>query len=41
MTFKFEMSIGKQMEMDINNFDFFLIMDLLHPMIYLYNPSHK
>jgi hypothetical protein len=44
MAFKFEiLKFGKQMGMDINNFEFiyFMIMDEFHPIIYLINPNHK
>jgi hypothetical protein len=44
MTFKFEISILEQeMKMNINNFEFIYlpIMDEFHPIIYLYNSTHK
>ncbi len=44
MTFKFEILIfGQQMKMDINSFLFInlSIMDEIHPMIYLFSPTHK
>jgi len=44
MTPKFEILIlGEEMKMDINYFLFIYlsIMDEFHPMIYLFNPTHK
>jgi hypothetical protein len=44
MTFKFEILIlGQQRKLDINKIKYIYLptMDEFHPMIYLFNPTHK
>jgi hypothetical protein len=44
MTFKFEILIfEQQMKMDTNKLNFIYLptMDEFHPMVYLFNPTHK